>query len=164
MGDADVAIELGERELGLTGADEVRILLAPNPGLRHAPIAEAASGGELSRVALALRVAAHDREAVPTLVFDEVDAGVGGATAVAVGQKLRELAGSTQVIVITHLAQIAALADRHYRVVKVVGDPTETAIELLDDAGVDAELARMLGGDASATEALELARTLRARG
>jgi DNA repair protein RecN (Recombination protein N) len=83
---------------------------------------------------------------------------------VAVGQKLRELAGSTQVIVITHLAQIAALADRHYRVVKVVGDPTETAIELLDDAGVDAELARMLGGDASATEALELARTLRARG
>jgi DNA repair protein RecN (Recombination protein N) len=164
MGDADVAIELGERELGLTGADEVRILLAPNPGLRHAPIAEAASGGELSRVALALRVAAHDREAVPTLVFDEVDAGVGGATAVAVGQKLRKLAGSTQVIVITHLAQIAALADRHYRVVKVVGDPTETAIELLDDAGVDAELARMLGGDASATEALELARTLRARG
>ena len=163
MGDAAVEIELVERDLGLTGADEVRILLAPNPGLRPAPIADAASGGELSRVALALRVAAHDRDAVPTLVFDEVDAGVGGATAVAVGQKLRELAGSTQVIVITHLAQIAALADRHYRVLKVPGDPTETTIEVLDDTGVDAELARMLGGDASATEALELARTLRTR-
>jgi len=145
----------------VTGADDVRILLAPNPGLKPAPIADAASGGELSRVALALRVAAHDRDAVPTLVFDEVDAGVGGATAVAVGQKLRELAGSSQVIVITHLAQIAALADRHYRVLKVAGDPTETIIEALDDAGVDAELARMLGGDASATEALELARKLR---
>ena len=162
MADAAVEIELAERDLGVSGADEVRILLAPNPGLRPAPIADAASGGELSRVALALRVAAHDRDAVPTLVFDEVDAGVGGATAVAVGQKLRELAGSTQVIVITHLAQIAALADRHYRVLKVAGDPTETTIEVLDDAGVDAELARMLGGDASATEALELARKLRA--
>ena len=163
MGDAAVEIELVERDLGLTGADEVRILLAPNPGLRPAPIADAASGGELSRVALALRVAAHDRDAVPTLVFDEVDAGVGGATAVAVGQKLRELAGSTQVIVITHLAQIAALADRHYRVLKVPGDPTETTIEVLDDTGVDAEHPRELGGDASATEALELARTLRTR-
>ncbi len=163
MGDAAVEIELVERELGAAGADEVRILLAPNPGLRPAPIADAASGGELSRVALALRVAAHDRDAVPTLVFDEVDAGVGGATAVAVGQKLRELAGSTQVIVITHLAQIAALADRHYRVLKVAGDPTETTIDVLDDDGVDAELARMLGGDASAAEALELARRLRAR-
>ena len=162
MADAAVEIELAERELGAAGADDVRILLAPNPGLKPAPIADAASGGELSRVALALRVAAHDRDAVPTLVFDEVDAGVGGATAVAVGQKLRELAGSTQVIVITHLAQIAALADRHYRVLKVAGDPTETTIEVLDDAGVDAELARMLGGDASATEALELARKLRA--
>ena len=163
MADAAVEIELAERDLGVSGADEVRILLAPNPGLKPAPIADAASGGELSRVALALRVAAHDRDAVPTLVFDEVDAGVGGATAVAVGQKLRELAASTQVIVITHLAQIAALADRHYRVLKVAGDPTETTIEVLDDDGVDAELARMLGGDASATEALELARKLRVR-
>ena len=163
MADAAVEIELAERDLGVTGADEVRILLAPNPGLKPAPIADAASGGELSRVALALRVAAHDRDAVPTLVFDEVDAGVGGATAVAVGQKLRELAASTQVIVITHLAQIAALADCHYRVLKVAGDPTETTIEVLDDGGVDAELARMLGGDASATEALELARKLRVR-
>ena len=163
MADAAVEIELAERDLGVSGADEVRILLAPNPGLKPAPIADAASGGELSRVALALRVAAHDRDAVPTLVFDEVDAGVGGATAVAVGQKLRELAASTQVIVITHLAQIAALADRHYRVLKVAGDPTETTIEVLDDSGVDAELARMLGGDASATEALELARKLRVR-
>ena len=162
MADAAVELEVGERELGASGADEVRILLAPNPGLAPAPIADAASGGELSRVALALRVAAHDRDAVPTLVFDEVDAGVGGATALAVARKLRELADGTQVLVITHLAQIAATADRHYRVVKTAGDPTETAIELLDDAGVDAELARMLGGDDAAAEALELARRLRA--
>lgn len=164
MADAAVEIEVAERELGAAGADEVRILLAPNPGLAPAPIAEAASGGELSRVALALRVAAHDRDAVPTLVFDEVDAGVGGATALAVGRKLRELAGSTQVICITHLAQIAALADRHYRVEKAAGEPTETAIELLDEAGTETELARMLGGDPDAEEALELARRLRAGG
>jgi DNA repair protein RecN (Recombination protein N) len=164
MPDAAVEVAVGERELGPSGADEVAILLAPNPGLPPAPVADAASGGELSRVALALRVAAHDRDAVPTLVFDEVDAGVGGATAVAVGEKLRELAGSTQVICITHLAQIAALADRHYRVIKSPGEPTATAIELLDDAGAEAELARMLGGDASEEEALELARRLRARG
>ncbi|MFM7247005.1 MAG: DNA repair protein RecN, partial [Actinomycetota bacterium] len=162
MADATVTIEVAEREVGAAGADEVRILLAPNPGLAPAPIADAASGGELSRVALALRVAAHDREAVPTLVFDEVDAGVGGATALAVGRTLRELAASTQVICITHLAQIAALADRHYRVSKATGEPTETTIELLDDAGVEAELARMLGGDPEAAEALELARRLRA--
>ena len=79
----------------------------------------------------------------------------------AVGQKLRELAGSTQVICITHLAQIAALADRHYRVLKVAGDPTETTIELLNDGGVEAELARMLGGDETAEEALVLARRMR---
>lgn len=161
MADATVAIEVAERELGAAGADEVRILLAANPGLAPAPIADAASGGELSRVALALRVAAHDREAVPTLVFDEVDAGVGGATALAVGRKLRELAASTQVICITHLAQIAALADRHYRVEKAPGEPTETTIDLLDEAGAEAELARMLGGDPDAAEALELARRLR---
>jgi len=161
MADATVQIIVQERELGPTGRDEVRILLAPNPGLPPAPVADAASGGELSRVALALRVAAHDRSAVPTLVFDEVDAGVGGATAIAVGRKLRELAGSTQVICITHLAQIAALADRHYRVIKVSGHPTETRLERLDDAGTEAELARMLGGDATAEEALVLARRMR---
>lgn len=163
MVDAAVVIEVDDRELGPNGRDQVQILLAPNPGIAPAPIVDAASGGELSRVALALRVAAHDRSAVPTLVFDEVDAGVGGATAVAVGEKLRELAASTQVICITHLAQIAALADRHYRVLKVAGEPTETTIELLDDAGVEAELARMLGGDATSVEALGLARRLRSR-
>ncbi len=161
MADARVEVEVAERELGSGGADEVRFLLAPNPGLAPAPIADAASGGELSRVALALRVAAHDRDAVPTLVFDEVDAGVGGATALAVGRTLRELAATTQVICITHLAQIAALADRHYRVEKAPGEPTETTIELLDGAGAEAELARMLGGDPDAAEALELARRLR---
>lgn len=161
MADAEVVIEVDGRELGPSGGDEVRMLLAPNPGHPPAPIAEAASGGELSRIALALRVAAHDRDAVPTLVFDEVDAGIGGATAVAVGKKLQELSASTQVICITHLAQIAALADRHFRVSKQAGEPTTTTIELLDDAGAEAELARMLGGDADAEEARGLARRLR---
>lgn len=161
MADAEVVIEVDERDLGPTGGDEVRMLLAPNPGHRPAPIAEAASGGELSRIALALRVAAHDRDAVPTLVFDEVDAGIGGATAVAVGRKLKDLSATTQVVCITHLAQIAALADRHYRVLKESGDPVTTTIELLDEPGSEAELARMLGGDADAEEARGLARRLR---
>src|SRR5204862_5278805 len=121
-----------------------------------------ASGGELSRIALAIRAASHEQRRARTLVFDEVDAGVGGATALALGEKLAELAEGTQVVCITHLAQVAARADRHFRVVKEPGDPTVTRIERLDGSDVDAELARMLGGEEGSSEALELARVLRA--
>jgi len=95
------------------------------------------------------------------MVFDEVDAGVGGRTARAVGEKLAALAETAQVICITHLAQVAALADHHFRVVKEPGDPTVTRVERLAGDAVDAELARMLGGEEDSEEALQLARSLR---
>ena len=164
MHEAEVEIEVTEASLGATGRDAVRLLVAPNPGHAPAPVADAASGGELSRIALAIRVAAHDRESARTLVFDEVDAGVGGLTARAVGEKLRALAAGTQVVCVTHLPQIAALAERHFRVAKKPGQPTVARIERLHGSAVDEELARMLGAEPGAPEGLELARALRTGG
>jgi DNA repair protein RecN (Recombination protein N) len=143
FGDGEFAAELGDRELGPTGADEVRFLIRPNPGLPFAPAAETASGGELSRIALAIAAVAGGE----TMVFDEIDAGIGGRTAHAVGETLRRLAERAQVLTITHLPQIASLADRHFRVEKVPGDPTHTRIELLDEDDRREELQRMLGGE-----------------
>ena len=142
MGDGEFRCELRERELGSTGSDEAVFLVRPNAGLPFAPAAETASGGELSRIALALAVVAGGE----TLVFDEIDAGIGGETAHAVGKVLQRLARNAQVITITHLPQIASLADRHFRVEKVAGDPTHTRIEQLGDHERKAELERMLGG------------------
>jgi len=142
MGDGELRCELRQREPGATGADEAVFLVRPNAGLPFAPAAETASGGELSRIALALAVVAGGE----TLVFDEIDAGIGGETAHAVGRVLQRLAGHAQVITITHLPQIASLADRHFRVEKVPGRPTHTRIEQLDASERKAELERMLGG------------------
>ncbi len=116
------------------------------PGLPFAPVAETASGGELSRIALALRTVSHAGAGEPTIVFDEIDAGIGGRTAHAVADALRDLAGRAQVVTITHLPQIASAADAHFRVEKVPGDPTHTRIERLGDAERKDELERMLGG------------------
>jgi DNA repair protein RecN (Recombination protein N) len=143
MGDGEFLCELRERdELGSTGADDAVFLVRPNAGLPFAPVAETASGGELSRIALAIAAVAGG----DTLVFDEIDAGIGGETAHAVGGLLRRLAEHAQVVTITHLPQIAALADRHFRVEKTPGDPTHTRIEQLGDEERKAELERMLGG------------------
>src|SRR5581483_5353527 len=142
MGEGEFVCELGERDLGATGADEAVFLIRPNSGLPFGPLAETASGGELSRVALAIAAVAGGE----TLVFDEIDAGIGGETANAVGRVLQRLAERAQVITITHLPQIAALADRHFRVEKVDGDPTHTRIDVLDEGERRAELERMLGG------------------
>ncbi|HEY8408623.1 MAG TPA: AAA family ATPase [Gaiellaceae bacterium] len=142
MGDGEFRCELRERELGVTGRDEAVFLVRPNVGLPFAPASETASGGELSRIALALAVVAGGE----TLVFDEIDAGIGGETAHAVGKVLQRLAQRAQVITITHLPQIASLADRHFRVEKVAGEPTHTRIEQLGDDERKAELERMLGG------------------
>ncbi len=161
MGDARVEIVVLPVALGPAGADDVRLEIAPNPGAAAGRIGEIASGGELARVTLAVRVAAQEQGGVPTLLFDEVDAGVGGRTARAVADKLLALSGVAQVICVTHLPQIAARADRHFRVVKEPGDPTVTRIELLAGDEVEAELARMLGADEGDETALELARTLR---
>jgi DNA repair protein RecN (Recombination protein N) len=142
MGEGEFRGELRERELGPTGGDEVSFLIRPNPGLPFAPVAETASGGELSRIALAIAAVAGGE----TLVFDEIDAGIGGETANAVGRTLQRLAERAQVITITHLPQIASLAERHFRVEKIPGDPTHTRIEALHEAERRDELQRMLGG------------------
>jgi DNA repair protein RecN (Recombination protein N) len=142
MGEGEFLVELRERELGATGADEAVFLVRPNSGLPFAPAAETASGGELSRIALALAAVAGGE----TLVFDEIDAGIGGVTAHAVAATLQRLAERAQVLTITHLPQIASVADQHLRVVKVPGDPTHTRIEVLDDLLRREELERMLGG------------------
>jgi DNA repair protein RecN (Recombination protein N) len=142
MGEGEFACELRVREAGSTGADEALFLVRPNAGMPFGPVAETASGGELSRIALAIAAVAGGE----TLIFDEIDAGIGGETANAVGRVLQRLAERAQVITITHLPQIAALADRHFRVEKVPGDPTHTRIQQLSEEERKAELERMLGG------------------
>ena len=142
MGDGEFVVDLRERELSSSGADEAVFLVRPNPGLPRAPVAETASGGELSRIALAIAAVSGGE----TMIFDEIDAGIGGHTANAVGAALRRLAERAQVITITHLPQIASLADAHFRVEKVPGDPTHTRIALLGEDERREELERMLGG------------------
>jgi DNA repair protein RecN (Recombination protein N) len=126
-----------------TGVDEVSFLIRPNAGLPFSPVAETASGGELSRIALAIAAVGGGE----TMVFDEIDAGIGGETAHAVGETLRRLAERAQVVTITHLPQIASLAERHFRVEKVPGDPTHTTIDQLGEDERRDELRRMLGGE-----------------
>ena len=145
----DAGLEVGGRRLAATedGLDRVDLLLAAHPGAPLRPLGRAASGGELSRVMLALRVVLAGIDRTPTLVFDEVDAGVGGRTAAAVGRRLAQLARRHQVLVVTHLPQIAAHADRHFTVEKTsAGGTTSTELRLLDDAGRVGELSRMLAG------------------
>ena len=142
MGDGEFRVDLREATAGPTGLDETAFQIRPNPGLPFGAIAETASGGELSRVALALAAVAGGE----TLVFDEIDAGIGGQTAHRVAETLQRLAAGAQLITITHLPQIASAADRHFRVEKVPGDPTHTRIELLDGPQRRDELERMLGG------------------
>jgi DNA repair protein RecN (Recombination protein N) len=142
MGEGEFQVELGERERSATGADAVSFLVRPNAGLPFAPVAETASGGELSRIALAIAAVAGGA----TMVFDEIDAGIGGETAHRVAETLRRLAERAQVVTITHLPQIASVADRHFRVEKIAGDPTHTRITPLDEAERRDELQRMLGG------------------
>jgi len=143
LGEGEFLVEHHERETSSTGKDTVAFLIRPNPGLPFAPVAETASGGELSRIALAIAAAAGGKM---TLVFDEIDAGIGGETAHAVAQTLRRLGERSQVVTITHLPQIASVADRHLRVEKVAGDPTHTRIEQLAEEDRREELERMLGG------------------
>ena len=142
MGEGEFVAELGERESGPAGVDEVAFLVRPNRGLPLAPVADTASGGELSRIALAIAAVGGGT----TMIFDEIDAGIGGETAHQVAATLKRLAERAQVVTITHLPQIASVADRHFRVAKIPGDPTHTRIELLADSERRDELQRMLGG------------------
>jgi DNA repair protein RecN (Recombination protein N) len=142
VGEGEFRVELRDVDPGSSGTDEAAFFVRPNAGLPFGPVAETASGGELSRIALAIAAVGGDE----TMVFDEIDAGIGGQAAHAVGETLRRLAGRAQVVTITHLPQIASLADRHFRVEKVTGDPTHTRIEPLGADDRRDELERMLGG------------------
>ena len=153
MEGASFEVALEERdEPGPTGADAVELVIAPNPGVPAAPLREIGSGGELSRVMLAIMGAAHGErdsvDGVGTLVFDEVDAGIGGQTARAVGEQLRALSGRRQIVCITHLPQIASMAERHFRIAKDTdADVAFTTVEELRADEIVAELVRMLGAD-----------------
>lgn len=166
----EVAVEpLADAQLTADGADRITFLLAANPGEPARSLAQAASGGERSRVSLAIEVALADVDDARVLVFDEVDAGIGGATAMAVGEKLARLAAGSgrhrrQVLCVTHLAQLAAFADVHHVVEKGIADGrtvTTTRAIAADDRV--AELSRMLGGDATAAAGVEHARELMAQ-
>jgi DNA repair protein RecN (Recombination protein N) len=146
MGDGEFRADVSDREHGPSGRDGMSFLIRPNPGLPFTPAAETASGGELSRIALALRAVAHAGAGEPTVVFDEIDAGIGGQTAHAVADALGRLAQRAQILTITHLPPIASAADAHFRVDKVPGDPTHTRIERLSDLERREEVERMLGG------------------
>jgi DNA repair protein RecN (Recombination protein N) len=168
MPDAQLFVSVTEvDELTLHGCDQVELLLRPHPGADPRAISKSASGGELSRIMLALEVVIAGADAVPTYVFDEVDAGVGGAAAIEIGRRLALLAERAQVIVVTHLAQVAAFATNHLRVVKdTSGEVTESSVQALSGEDRVAEMARLLSGLpdsasglAHARELLELAAT-----
>jgi len=162
---ATLAVELRPTPPGPEGADRVEILLAANPGEPPARLSDAASGGERSRVALALEVVLSADRGSGVLVFDEVDAGIGGSTALAVGEKMARLADggpdARQVLCVTHLAQVAAFADAHHVVEKHVLDGrTVTTVRPVEAEERASELSRMLGGEATAEAGLEHARGL----
>ncbi|HEX4190790.1 MAG TPA: DNA repair protein RecN [Marmoricola sp.] len=142
-----LALDDGTWRFTVNGIDQIEILLAANTGAEPRPLSKGASGGELSRVMLAIEVVLAGTSPVPTFVFDEVDAGVGGKAAVEIGRRLSALAASAQVLVVTHLPQVAAFADRHVVVAKTSdGRVTTSGLEVLDDAGRVRELSRMLAG------------------
>ena len=156
--DSPLVVDGAALEFGEAGYDRVVFLFAPNPGEPLAPIARVASGGELARISLALQLAARGEEAAeePTLVFDEADAGLGGAQGAALGRKLARLARRGQILSVTHLAQVASFADRHHRVAKRVrGGRTYAEVATLDRAERVAEVARMLSGEKVTAKSLE---------
>ena len=141
------AVEMDEENVGPTGADKVEFLFSPNPGQSLRPLKNIASGGEISRVMLGLKTVLAPT--VPVMVFDEVDAGIGGETGHLVGQKLRSAAQGRQVLCVTHLAQVAAQADQNFHVDKKASQTaTDVSISPLSGEGLTAEIARMLGGGA----------------
>ncbi|HEX3847132.1 MAG TPA: DNA repair protein RecN [Steroidobacteraceae bacterium] len=143
----EVAVTTSESELAAAGSDEIEFLVSANPGQAPKSLAKVASGGELSRISLAVQVAAAARTGAPCMVFDEVDSGIGGAVAEIVGRQLRELGGRAQVLCVTHLPQVASQAHGQFRVTKLSdGKSTRTSVKHLGDTERVDEIARMLGG------------------
>jgi DNA repair protein RecN (Recombination protein N) len=156
----EVVLEPHPDGFGASGRETVELRVAPNPGIEAAPLRDAASGGELSRVMLALSGLGQAASA-GTMVFDEIDAGIGGKTARVVGERLQALGRDRQLLCITHLPQVASLADVHFRLEKDVGAEQAVAtVERLDGEEVVAEIRRMLGGESSDEAATKHAREL----
>lgn len=165
MPDAAFVADVTPAEPGPAGHDDIAFLLAAHAGAAPRPLQRGASGGELSRVMLALEVVISAADPVPTFVFDEVDAGVGGASAIEIGRRLARLAETSQVIVVTHLAQVAAFAANHLTVVKSGdGTVTESSVTRLEGAAREAEMARLLSGLADSESGVAHARELLALG
>jgi DNA repair protein RecN (Recombination protein N) len=162
MPNARLVVEVTDRaDYGLTGKDAVAILLAPHPGAEPRPLGKGASGGELSRVMLAIEVVIAGNDPVPTFIFDEVDAGVGGASAIEIGRRLARLSRTAQVIVVTHLAQVAAFSTNHLRVVKdSSGAVTASSVQQLTGEERIEEMARLLSGLPDSQSGLQHAREL----
>ena len=162
MADAAVVVDVQQREeFTLAGRDAVSVLLRPHAGAEPRPLGKGASGGELSRVMLAIEVVLAGSDPVPTFVFDEIDAGVGGASAIEIGRRLARLAQTAQVIVVTHLAQVAAFATNHLTVVKGGdGSVTSSSVRQLEGDDRTAEMARLLSGLPDSKSGLEHAREL----
>lgn len=161
MPDARLEARVSPGQESAHGRDEVEILLAPHPGAEPRSVSRSASGGELSRVMLAIEVVIAGTDPVPTFVFDEVDAGIGGAAAIEVGRRLARLARTSQVIAVTHLAQVAAFANNHLSVVKSSdGSVTASSVTRLSGEEREAEMARLLSGLSDSDVALSHAREL----
>ena len=162
MGGASFEVKISPlADFELSGIDRVEFLLAAHPGAEPRPLSKGASGGELSRIMLALELVLASENTLPTMIFDEVDAGVGGQAAVELAKRLKKLSETTQVIVVTHLAQVAALADHQIRVSKdQFGDITMTSVAELTDSERETEIARMLSGNPDSESALTHAKEL----
>lgn len=147
MPNVELVVRQDKCELNLFGCDDIEILISTNPGEQPKPVAKIASGGELSRMMLAIKNVLADKDDIDTLIFDEVDTGISGSAAQKVGLKLKEVSKSRQVLCVTHQAQIAALADSHFKIMKQVNEgKTYTNVKTLDHNGRRDELARIIGG------------------
>lgn len=155
-----IAVRHEKGKLTINGIDSVEFLISANKGEEPRPISRIASGGELSRIMLALKSVIADKDSIPTMIFDEIDTGVSGKAAQKIGIKLREIGRVRQVICVTHLSQIAVMADDHLMIEKrIVGDRTETSVTPLGDEGRVAEIARIMGGEDPSELMLETARS-----
>ena len=161
LGNADFTLEISQCAPSVTGTDDVTFMIKTNPGSPFAPLHRAASGGELARLMLAMRVVLADNNNDIAFVFDEIDTGISGATASAVGARLNKLAQSGQALVITHSAQVAGYADRHFKISKTVTDnKTTTSVHEISENERINEIARIISGAEITPESITMAQTL----
>ena len=161
MPNVRIVVDNKQGKLTVNGLDNIEFLISANIGEEPRPLARIASGGELSRIMLALKNVIAEKDSIGTLIFDEIDTGVSGRAAQKIGMKLRQISKYRQVLCVTHLAQIAVMADDHILIEKgVVGDRTVTTVKTLDDEQRRYEIARIMGGDSITPLLLENAQQL----